>query len=168
MKITKQGSRASKGAIRGKRNVTNETKNVSFAETSVSDFPELTETQREAARRLACGERSSSVALAVGVSRTTLYRWREDLDFANAVRQFVAEDEPDHEVSARMIARLAYAALKKNFSSKNPDLKVALQFLEKTGLLYQAHNPAEMHEMMRRFAERVQELFEERRRELMD
>lgn len=98
-------------------------------------YPGLTETQEEAVLLLSQKLKLKDVATSLGVDRTTLFRWKKQQNFQEALQSELEFVRNDRALTTGQLCELAVAAISKNLTSKNPHIPTAITLLKETGYL---------------------------------
>jgi transposase len=83
----------------------------------------------------------------------SVYRWTEDPVFQKCMETEKARLHAELQNKFSSLPEKAYNAIQMNLMSENPDVKVALQFLEKTGNLVKTTEKSNADEKTRRMAQ---------------
>lgn len=117
-------------------------------------YPELKPEQESAVIMIVrSGFSLKDTAEKLNKTHHVVYKWMKDEGFRQALEQ---EKQKLHEELIHKYASLpekAYNAIQMNLMSENPDVKVALQFLEKTGNLVKTNEKSDADEKTRRMAQ---------------
>ncbi|HNF28448.1 MAG TPA: hypothetical protein PKV80_28545 [Leptospiraceae bacterium] len=94
-----------------------------------------------------------SIAEKLNKQYFTVYHWTQNEDFQKCLEKEKQRlhSELIHKFSS--LPEKAYNAIQMNLMSENPDVKVALQFLEKTGNLVKTNEKSDADEKTRRMAQ---------------